>query len=222
MIISFPDFTTKLAQGQLKNTSLVNDAYNGEINPTDQEQILGLLNQGLVDITTKKKLWTNTTALTFVTDQNIYQLTATPDYDGFVRLLSVHAVPTGYEVVEENERTFTPKGANGITQPSPTSIRFSNRFMENYGPAVDLHWQMQHPTVGLLDNIDIPANLHEALVLYVSGLYLSHMGGEEHTNKGDSYYGLYLKMMSDDTMENTSGTSEVVDEDTRFSDRGFV
>ena len=70
--------------------------------------------------------------------------------------------------------------------------------------------------------MDLPSHLYEALVLYVSGLYLSHMGGEEHTAKGDSYYGLYLKMLSDDTIENSSGTSELVDEDTRFQDRGFV
>jgi len=64
--------------------------------------------------------------------------------------------------------------------------------------------------------------MYEALVLYVAGLYLSHMGGEEHTAKGDSYYGLYLKMMGDDEINNSSGTSELLDEDTRFSDRGFV
>lgn len=222
MIITFAEFTTKLAHGQLKNTSLVDDQDTGEINPSHEDQILELTNQGLIDISTKKKLWTDTTALTFVADQNIYTMDASPDFDDFVRLISVHAVPTGYEVIEENQRTFTPKGANGITQPSPSSVRFSDRFMENYGPAVDLHFQKNHPAIGLADSIDIPSHLYEALVLYVSGLYLSHMGGEEHTAKGDSYYGLYLKMMSDDEMNNSSGTSEVVDEDTRFQDRGFV
>jgi len=48
------------------------------------------------------------------------------------------------------------------------------------------------------------------------------MGGEQHTAKGDSYYGLYLKMMGNDVIENKSQTSEVMDEDTRFQDRGFV
>ena len=76
--------------------------------------------------------------------------------------------------------------------------------------------------IALGDSIDIPDHLYEALVLYVSGLYLSHMGGEQHTAKGDNYYGLYLKMMGEDEINNSSGTSETTDDDTRFQDRGFV
>ena len=94
--------------------------------------------------------------------------------------------------------------------------------MEEYAPAVDLKFQTKHPVIDLNGMMQLPHHLYESLALYVAGLYLSHMGGEEHTAKGDSYYGLYLKMMGDDVIENKSQTSEVLDEDTRFQDRGFV
>ena len=40
--------------------------------------------------------------------------------------------------------------------------------------------------------------------------------------RGDSFYGLYLQKCNDDTINNSSSTSELTDEDTRFYDRGFV
>ncbi len=220
----FTDFTRKLAMGQLKNTSAINDADIGELDPSYENQILELTNQGLIDITTRMKLLESTFALSFVPGQNIYPLTAAfdPAFENFVRLLSVHAVPTDMELIPDNEETFIPKTNSQITLPAWNSLRFTNKFMENYGTAVDLKFQMKHPEITVIDTMMLPPHLYEALALYVSGLYLSHMGGEEHTAKGDSYYGLYLRMMGEDVMENKSQTSEVVDEDTRFSDRGFV
>lgn len=220
----FTEFTTKLAHGQLKNTAAIDDQDLGELNPGHEDQILELTNQGLIDISTRMKLFEGTVALPFVAGQNIYALTAAtnPLLTNYVRLLSVHGVPKGEEVKPENEKMFVPKTNNQITMPSPYSVRFTDRFMTDYGPAVDLKFQEHHPAIGLSESMNLPIHLYEALALYVSGLYLSHMGGEEHTAKGDSYYGLYLKMMGDDVMENKSQTSEVVDEDTRFQDRGFV
>jgi len=221
MIISFTDFTTKLAFQQLKNTALVSDQDTGTIDPSHTDQILNLVNQGLKDISTRMKLLESQAVLSFVTGQNIYTLDEV-NYPEFIRLLSVDAVYRGNDVIEDNKRTFIPKSNKQITQPSPTTVRFSDQFMEDYGPAVDLHFQKYHPEITEVGNIDLPPNLHETLALYVSGLYLAHMGGEENKATGDSYYGLYLRMVSDDIIENKSGTSEVVDEDTRFQDRGFV
>lgn len=223
--MDFTEFTMLLAHGQLKNTAVVDDQDMGEINPGHEDQLLRLTNQGLTDISTRMKLFEDTIALTFVTGQNIYVLDSNLDAAllDYVRLLSVHGVPSGYDVIPENEKTFVPKSNSQITMPSPFSVRFTDKFMEDYGPAVDLKFQKKHPE--LLDAtgvMQLPHHLYEALALYVSGLYLSHMGGEENTAKGDSYYGLYLKMMGDDVIENKSQTSEVIDEDTRFQDRGFV
>lgn len=221
----FTDFTMKLALGQLKNTAVVDDQDLGEINPGHEDQLLELTNQGLVDISTRMKLFESTYALTFVEGQNIYVLDTNLDaaFLDFVRLLSVHGVPSGAEVIPENEKTFIPKTNSQITLPSPFSVRFTDQFITDYGPAVDLKFQTKHPAlVDATGTMQLPYHLYEALALYVSGLYLSHMGGEEHTAKGDSYYGLYLKMMGDDIIENKSQTSEVLDEDIRFQDRGFV
>lgn len=220
----FTDFTRKLALGQLKNTAVVDDQDAGEINPGHEDQLLELTNQGLADISTRMKLFEDIFALSFVQGQNIYPLTATFDlaFTDYVRLLSVHAVPATLEPIPENERIFIPKSNAQITMPSPFTVRFTDKFMLDYGPAVDLKFQTKHPKIELDDEMQLPIHLYEALALYVSGLYLSHMGGQEHTAKGDSYYGLYLKMMGEDIIENKSQTSEVVDEDVRFHDRGFV
>lgn len=220
----FTDFTTKLALGQLKNTAVVDDQDLGEINPGHEDQLLELTNQGLTDISTRMKLFEDTVVLTFVPAQNIYTLDENLDplLLSFVRLLSVHAVHKDLDNIPENEKVFIPKTSSQITMPAFNKIRFTDAFLEDYAPAVDLKFQAKHPTVTLNDSMQLPHHLYEALALYVSGLYLSHMGGEEHTAKGDSYYGLYLKMMNDDVIENKSQTSELVDEDTRFQDRGFV
>lgn len=220
----FTNFVTKLAFGQLKNTAIVDDQDLGQINPGHEDQLLELTNQGLIDISTRMKLFESIFALSFVPGQNIYPLT--PEFDvaftDYVRLLSVHGVHKDLDVLPENEKTFIPKTNSLITMPSPHSVRFTDQFMEAYTPAVDLKFQTKHPAILEDGTMELPHHLYEALALYVSGLYLSHMGGEEHTAKGDSYYGLYLKMMGDDVIENKSQTSEVLDEDTRFQDRGFV
>ena len=220
----FTDFTLKLAHGQLKNTAAVDDQDLGEIDPGHEDQLLELTNQGLIDISTRMKLFESTYALTFIADQNIYALDTALDtvFTDYVRLLSIHGVFNTLEVLPENEKTFIPKTNSQITMPSPFSVRFTDQFMTNYAPAVDLKFQTKHTTITHGDTMQLPHHLYEALALYVSGLYLAHMGGEEHTAKGDSYYGLYLKMMGEDIIENKSQTSEVLDEDTRFSDRGFV
>lgn len=220
----FTDFTMKLARGQLKNTAVVDDQDLGEINPGHEEQLLELTNQGLIDISTRMKLFESTYALSFVLGQNIYVLNSTLDasFTDYVRLLSVHGVHKDLETIPENEKIFIPKTNSQITMPSPFSVRFTDKFMEDYAPAVDLKFQTKHPEITISDSMILPHHLYEALALYVSGLYLSHMGGELHTAKGDSYYGLYLKMMGEDIIENKSMTSELVDEDTRFQDRGFV
>ena len=216
MKLSFEDFLTKLARGQLKNTAATDDQQDGIIAPKYEEQLLELTNQGLTDITTKKKLFENFATLTFVDGQNLYILPTDTgeDYENMVRVL---------EVATADGRKHTPKSNANILMPSPESLRFSTQFMKTYPGGVEVRFQISHPEVeSVTGEINLPKHLHEALVLYVAGLYLSHMGGEENTAKGDSYYGLYLRMLNDDTIDNSSGTSELVDEDTRFQDRGFV
>ena len=222
MIVSFTDFTMKLAQGQLKNTALVDDVSTGEINPAQEDQILGLTNQGLIDIFTKKKILEGREILTLVPGQNIYSLDTNLVFTDFIRTMQVEAVLKGYSLVEANKRVFVPKSNKHVTAPSITTLRFSDAFLDSYQNQVDVVYQKRHPEITAIDDINIPDHLLEVLILYVAGLYLSHMGGEENTAKGDNYYGLFLKKMGEDEINNSSGTSELLDEDTRFYDRGFV
>lgn len=207
--MNFTDFTTRLAQQQLKNLSIVDDFKEGTLKPDAENIILNLTNQGLQDITTRIKLFEGRGSITFVAGQNIYDISGFSDY---VKILTIF---------DEDELLYNPKTSAHITLPSPKTIRFSDKFMEDK-TAVDALFHASHGVIGVTDDIELPPNLIEALALYVAGLYISHMGSPEHTQKGDSYYGLYLNMLSTDEQRNTSGASEVVDEDARFADRGFV
>ena len=206
--MNFIEFSEMLAQQQLKNTSAVDDYKQGILKPDVEDQILGLTNQGLKDITTRIKLYEDRAAINFVDGQNIYDMSGLTD---FVKILSIY---------DEDELSYNVRTNAHITLPSPSSVRFSTKFMEEK-TAVDVLFHAHHPEIDLSGDINLPVNLIEALALYVAGLYMSHMGGPEHTQKGDSYYGLYLTMLSTDEQKNTSGASEVVDEDARFADRGF-
>lgn len=210
------DFFTQLAYGQLKNTPATDDDRVGIIFPEVEDQLLGLVNDGLIDISTRMQLFKGIEVLTFVDAQNIYDMTS---YEHFCKVISVHGVDS-----QQREKTFIPKSSSHVTVPSPSTLRFSNKIMEDYGPSVDIHLHLTHPKVAYADTMDLPPHLYEALALYVSGLYISHMGGEENTAKGDSYYGLYLSMLQTDVTQNKSGTSDVEmdDADSRFYDRGFV
>lgn len=207
--MNFTDFTIRLAQQQLKNLSIVDDFKEGTLKPDAEDAILNLANQGLQDITTRIKMFEGRGSITFVAGQNIYDISGFANY---VKILTIF---------DEDELIYNPKTSAHITLPSPKTIRFSDKFMEDK-TAVDVLYHASHAEITLTDDIDLPPNLIEALALYVAGLYISHMGSPEHTQKGDSYYGLYLNMLSTDEERNTSGASEVVDEDARFADRGFV
>ena len=101
------------------------------------------------------------------------------------------------------------------------SFRFTKSKIEELGDKVRIRYQCTHPEITVDDDIDIPPNLITALQLFVAGLFLSHMNGEEHTAKGDSYYAAYLRYMGQDVSDNNSSTSEI-DLDLRLEDRGFV
>lgn len=215
MVLTFQEFLMRLARGQLKNTSATDDAQDGIIMPKYEEQLLSLTNQGLADIFTRKKLREGASVLTFIPGTNEYSLATGvgEDFEGLVNVL---------EVINSKDRSFTPKTTGHIRMSDQETIRFSDQFMLDNTPSVEVRFQKLHPVIDLEGSISMPSHLFEALLLYVSGLYLSHMGGEEHTAKGDSYYGLYIRLIMDDMVENRSGTSEVTDDDTRFADRGFV
>lgn len=229
-MITFTQFAGRLARGELKNQSSVEDTNLGEISPDYIDSILSLTNEGLVDLTTRFPLVKKQIDLVFVTDQHIYPLTqvaadATESYldasdsqteafigDDFIKVL---------DIFDSDGDRHSPSTDGHIMQPVYNSLRFTSDKMEDLGEKVRIRYQAKHPVIVKTDSITIPPNLMTALQLYVAAMYFTHMGGKDHSKTGDQYFGKYLGYIGDDDTRNTSSTSEI-DLDTRFADRGFV
>ena len=223
-MITFEKFSQRLAHGQLKNTSAVDDTYKDEIDSAYLPTVLDLTNQGLVDLSTRFPLITRQVDLVFQPDQHVYKLNSAnvgsflidtdtdPFEDNFVKIL---------DIFDEDGCRYTHDTNGHIMTPTYDTLRFSKSIMEDLGDKVRVRYQAKHPTIGLEDNIDIPPNLVTGLQLFVASLYISHMNGPDHTIKGDSYFAAYLRHIGEDETRNTSSTSEV-NLDTRFCDRGFI
>ena len=105
------------AQGQLRYVASTDKSQGGVIKPEYHDHLLKLTNQGLVDLTTKKKIFEGMVTLDFVDGQNVYVLDVTDgaDYDNLVEVL---------EVVTSDERRHTPKNSVHIMQPNLETLRF--------------------------------------------------------------------------------------------------
>ena len=228
-MVSFLDFAGRLARGQLKNTSAVEDTNLGEISPDYIDTILDHTNQGLIDISTRMPLIKKNIDLVFVADQNIYTLADGAGYlddsdslaepfveDDFIKVL---------DIFDANGLRHTTNTDGHIMQPTYKTLRFTTakitELTRDGATKVRIRWQSKHAEIVEADDIDIPPNLVIALQLFVASLYISSMNGKEHSAQGDRYLGTYLGMMGEDVARDLSSTSEV-DVDTRFEDRGFV
>jgi hypothetical protein len=217
MIKTFEQIKNELAYQHLKNLSITDNQDLGVLDSAHNDQILSLLNQGIQDICTKVKLFEGIGVLSLLPNQNIYELDDI-HFPEFIKVLSIHAIRQN----DQTEVISFPKTNSHITMPSYSSIRFSNIFLDTYESDLDIHYQKSHPIVTASSpEVSLPRTYHEALLLYIASLYISHMGGEVG-QEGDKFYGMYLKLLNDDIMENKSGTSELTDEDIRFIERGFV
>ena len=224
-MLSFVSFSERLARGELKNTSAVEQTNLGEICPEYMDSILSLTNQGLKDLSTRFALVKKQVDLIFQDLTYRYAMdsagigtylddTQTEDFDGddFVKILNIW----------DADGLDHPIDTNGhIMTPTFNSIRFTKAKMTELGDKVRIRYQSKHPDLTESDVIDLPPNLETALQLYVASQYISHMNGPEHTTKGDAYYAAYLRHIGEDESRNLSSTSEIA-EDTRFQDRGFV
>lgn len=225
-MITFSQFCERLARGQLKSTSAVDETISrGEIVPEFMDTVLSLTNEGLIDLSTRLPIISRQIDLVFQDGKTMYALdeTGVGDYlddaetqefipEDFVRVLDI------WDEYGESH----PHDTNGhIMTPSFNTLRFTKAKMTDLGEKVRIRYQSKHQGIDEDANIDLPPNLITALQLFVASLYISHMGGEEHGSTGDKYYGAYLRHIGEDEMRNLSQTSEV-EEDTRLSDRGFV
>lgn len=223
-MVTFLEFSKRLARGQLKNASCVDDNTPGTISAERIDEILEYVNQGLVDLSTRQALITKTIDLTFVDAQHTYVLspdsvgsyldaTETDEFtDNFVKVI---------EIVDAEGNKHLTDTTGHIMTPSYNVIRFTTSKMDEIGPKVRIRYQATHEKINTDGSMSIPPNLEIALQLFVASLYLSHMNSEESISKGEKYFGSYLRHLGLDTDRDLSSTSEV-EEDTRLEDRGFV
>ena len=224
-MITHGAFAQRLAFQQLKGTAAVDKHNLGVICPKHEGMILSLANQGLVDLCTRFPLIKKQIDLTFVADQNLYWLDSTMvgtyltevddvlEPNGFIKVLDVF----------DADGDTHPHDTNGhIMTPVFNKLRFTTDKMTELGEKVRISYQSLHvPMVNDDSEIDIPPNMETALQLFVASLFISHMNGKEHSAKGDSYFAAYLRHIGEDELRDTSSTSEI-EEDNRFSERGFV
>jgi len=227
-MVTYVQFAERLARGQLKNQSAVEDTNLGEICPDYAASILNLTNQGLVEISTRLPVVRKLVDLTFVDGQYLYPLVigALATYldhsetepfldDSFVKVLDIYAA---------DGTRHQPNTGGHIITPVYDTLRFTAAIMDEttgIGPKVRVQYQAKYVTILEDGEINLPPNLITALQLWVAGRYFSDMGGKEHALVGDNYYAMFLRQVTEDEVRNTSGTSEV-EADTRFYDSGFV
>jgi hypothetical protein len=227
-MLTFEDFLTRLALSQLKNTNAVDDVHRGIVKDEERETLLSLTNQGLIDLSARFPLFKAEVDLTLDLSQRIYPivqaglgtyLTATVEEpfldDKFLRILGIYDANGDWHDVNTNGHIVTP---------SHNTLRFSTAKIEDLleiGTKVRIRYQSKPETLTEEGMITLPPNLWTSLQLFVASLYFSHMGGADHNAKGDKYYGLYLRHVSEDEAKDLSSTSEV-EASPKFEERGFV
>lgn len=223
-MLTFEKFTQRLAHGQLKNTSAVDDTFKDQIDSTYVPTLLDLTNQGLVDLSTRFPIITRQIDLEFLNNQHVYKLNSS-NVGVFLNETETDAfednVVKVLDIFNSDGKRYTHDTNGHIMTPTYDTLRFTSSIMEELGQKIRVRYQAKHPEIGEDDSIDIPPNLETALQLFVASLYISHMNSPDHTAKGDSYFAAYLRHIGEDENRNNSSTSEV-ECDSRFNDRGFV
>jgi hypothetical protein len=222
-MISFTQFSERLARAELKNMSCVDQTNLGEIIPDYIATVLSLTNQALTTLSTKFPLFKLQADLALNELKQDYSfetdtLLLTPvvggvyDPERFIKILNVYDA-NGDDVLTD---------VNGhVTSSTFNTIRFSTAKLLELLPKVRIRYQARHPEITETDAIELPPNLETALQLLVASLYIGQQNGAEHAKTGDGYYAAYLRHIGQDEMQNNSTTSEIEIDD-RFSQRGFV
>jgi len=223
-MISFSMLCERLARAELKNMSAVDDTNLGEIRPDYTDTIRSLTNQALKTISTKMPIIKREFMVTMDEEQFVYTFeddtgktvlneTYTFDPEEFVKVLGIYDAENRNWLVNTNRHI--------------RAVRY-NRFVmtaeviKKLLPEARFECQFLHPEITDDESlITVPPNLETALQLLVASLYIAQMNGPEHSAKGDSYYAAYLRHIGEDELKDTSSVSEI-DQDTRFTDRGFV
>ena len=178
-----------------------------------------------MEISTRLPLIRKLVDLTFVDEQSTYGILASnlssflddTDTDPFIDDAFVKIL----DIFDEDGVRYQTNTGGHIISPTFNTLRFTTSIMEDIGPKIRLQYQAKYVEIDEDGNIDLPPNLVTALQLFVASHYISDMGSKEHIERGDGYFALFLRHVSEDEIRNTSGTSEI-EEDMRFWDNGFV
>jgi len=225
-MITFTQFSERLARAELKNMSAVDQTNLGEVQPDYIPTIVSLTNEALRTISTKFPLFKFMIDLTLEEDKYEYSFETDTtlmanvppqdplvyDPDRFVKILNVYDSMGNDVLVDVNGH---------VTTTSYNSFRMTSAKLKELSPKIRVRYHARHEEVDEDSVIFLPPNLETALQLLVASLYIGQMNGQEHSAKGDSYYAAYLRLVGEDEMKDTSSISEVQTDD-RFSSRGFV
>lgn len=223
-MITFSMFCERLARSELKNMSAVDETNLGEIRPDYLDTVRILTNEALRTITTKLPVIKRDFSMTITEGQTVYTFeddvgktalneTYTLDPDEFIKILGIYDSKNLNHLVNTNGHIRLVRYNRVVMTPAKVT---------ELVPEVRVECQFRHEDLADESSIiNIPPNLETALQLLVASLYIGQMNGPEHTAKGDGYYAAYLRHIGEDELKDTSSVSEI-DEDTRFSDRGFV
>lgn len=224
-MLTFTELTKKLVRGQLKNTNIRDENTIDEVLQEYLPTLLQLTNDGLRDISARMPIFTQQVDLTFVPEQYVYKFDTTGAGSYLTAVAGDTFVPEDFvkvlDIWDSNGDRHVHDTNGHILTPTYDTLRFTKAKMEALGEKVRIRYQAKHTGVEEDGTIVLPPNLETALQLFVASLYLSHMNGEQHSKKGDQYFGAYLRHLGEDETRNTSSVSEI-QEDTRFEDRGFV
>lgn len=235
MAITFLEFTTRLALGELKNTKAVMETNPGHLDSDERSRIAMLTNMGLMALHTKFNLLEKEVLLRTRAGISRYFLRSSfarsnpqnryykyvddtiyaPFEDDLIKILRVYD-ETGTEMyvddLHQDESVFTV---------SYDCIQIP---YVHLGSMFSVIYQAKHPPLDITDPCQplyIPPVLEEALQLFVAGKYFEHMNGPEHTQKGQSYMQQYASMCSEVELNDSLRTSNVTTS-TKAEQRGFV
>lgn len=233
--MDFREFTQRLALGELRNTSAVNEIDPSELNEHHRMMVMQHLNLGLTNLYSKfilseKEILLRTklsithyylrkefarTNSTVVPYKYIDDTACGPYEEDLIKILRVYN-EMGEELyiddIEQHESLFTPQ----FDCLQITGVHLGSMFSVIY--------QARHPVMIGTDpcqEIKLPFFLEEAIQAYVASKVLSHMNGPEHSAKGQEYMGVYAGICADVEMRDMVRNS-VTATNTKLEKRGFV
>lgn len=229
------ELTERLALGELKNTSAIDDADPSQLKEQHRLMVTNHLNIGLTNLYSKFILLEKELLLRTQIPITHYYLrkefarsnstvvpykyiddTVCGEYtEDLIKVLKVYN-EMGEELYvdddEQHESIFTPQ----YDCLQITGVHLGSMFSVIY--------QARHPVMkgtNPCQEIKLPFFFEEAIQAFVASKVLSHMNGQEHSAKGQEYMALYNGICAEAEMRDMVRNS-VTTTNTKLEKRGFV